>query len=105
MSYDISSFIAIGNTDPMWMINTLSGKWYAADICKQPRLLLPVTVLNFTSDWAEGSLKANTTYKSFSNVVVKAEVGLHVGLYGVNITLRGQSTRNGLNRSVIFKFS
>ncbi|XP_053344126.1 dual oxidase maturation factor 1 isoform X1 [Clarias gariepinus] len=48
-----------------------------------------IVVLNFTCDWAEGSLKANTTYKSFSNVVVTAEVGLHVGLYGINITLRG----------------
>ncbi|XP_060759290.1 dual oxidase maturation factor 1 [Neoarius graeffei] len=48
-----------------------------------------IVALNFTSDWAEGRLKANTTYKSFSNVVVNAEVGLHVGLYGINITLRG----------------
>ncbi|KAG9280973.1 dual oxidase maturation factor 1 [Astyanax mexicanus] len=48
-----------------------------------------IVALNFTSDWAEASLRANTTYKSFSNVVVNAEVGLHVGLYGINITLRG----------------
>ncbi|XP_066523960.1 dual oxidase maturation factor 1 [Hoplias malabaricus] len=48
-----------------------------------------IVALNFTSDWAEASLKANTTYKSFSNMVVNAEVGLHVGLYGINITLRG----------------
>ncbi|XP_056596678.1 dual oxidase maturation factor 1 [Triplophysa dalaica] len=45
--------------------------------------------LNFTGDWAEASVKANTSYKSFSNAVVSAEVGLHVGLYGINITLRG----------------
>ncbi|XP_026876564.2 dual oxidase maturation factor 1 [Electrophorus electricus] len=50
---------------------------------------LVLVALNFTSDWAEASLKANTTYKSFSNVVVNADVGLHVGLYGINITLRG----------------
>ncbi|KAK2834505.1 hypothetical protein Q7C36_015206 [Tachysurus vachellii] len=48
-----------------------------------------IVALNFTCDWAEGWLKANTTYKSFSNAVVNAEVGLHVGLYGINITLRG----------------
>ncbi|XP_062858468.1 dual oxidase maturation factor 1 [Trichomycterus rosablanca] len=48
-----------------------------------------IVALNFTCDWAEGKLKANTTYKSFSNAVVNAEVGLHVGLHGINITLRG----------------
>lgn len=57
--------------------------------CTENEFFLPVTALNFTSDWAEGRLKANTTYKSFSNIVVNAEVGLHVGLYGINITLRG----------------
>ncbi|KAG7281006.1 hypothetical protein CRUP_016638 [Coryphaenoides rupestris] len=31
----------------------------------------------------------NATYKSFSNAVVDAEIGLHVGLYGINVTLRG----------------
>ncbi|XP_051976033.1 dual oxidase maturation factor 2-like [Xyrauchen texanus] len=46
--------------------------------------------LNFTGDWAEASKKANVSYKSFSNAVVSAEVGLHVGLYGINITLRGE---------------
>ncbi|XP_051546191.1 dual oxidase maturation factor 1-like [Myxocyprinus asiaticus] len=49
-----------------------------------------LVVLNFTGDWAEASKKANVSYKSFSNAVVSAEVGLHVGLYGINITLRGE---------------
>uniref|UniRef100_A0A673I328 Dual oxidase maturation factor 2-like n=1 Tax=Sinocyclocheilus rhinocerous TaxID=307959 RepID=A0A673I328_9TELE len=35
------------------------------------------------------NVKANASYKSFSNAVVSAEVGLHVGLYGINITLKG----------------
>ncbi|XP_076863368.1 dual oxidase maturation factor 1 isoform X2 [Brachyhypopomus gauderio] len=48
-----------------------------------------LVALNFTSDWAEASLKANITYKSFSNVVVNAELGLHVGLFGINVTLKG----------------
>lgn len=51
---------------------------------------LSTPVLNFTGDWAEASVKANATYKSFSNAVVSAEVGLHVGLYGINITLKGK---------------
>ncbi|XP_026059262.1 dual oxidase maturation factor 1-like isoform X2 [Carassius auratus] len=49
-----------------------------------------LVALNFTGDWAEASVKANASYKSFSNAVVSAEVGLHVGLYGINITLKGE---------------
>lgn len=47
--------------------------------------------LNFTSDWAEARMTTNATYKSFSNAVVNAEIGLHVGLYGINVTLKGES--------------
>ncbi|XP_053317813.1 dual oxidase maturation factor 2 [Spea bombifrons] len=50
-----------------------------------------VTVaVNFTSDWEVGSVNTTTTYKSFSNAVVNADVGLHVGLKGINVTLRGK---------------
>ncbi|KAI2648236.1 Dual oxidase maturation factor 2 [Labeo rohita] len=48
-----------------------------------------LVALNFTGDWAEARVKANATYKSFSSAMVSAEVGLHVGLYGINITLKG----------------
>ncbi|KAM6960643.1 dual oxidase maturation factor 1 [Aplochiton taeniatus] len=48
-----------------------------------------IVALNFTSDWAEAKMTTNTTYKSFSSDEVTAEVGLHVGLYGINITLKG----------------
>ncbi|XP_075711305.1 dual oxidase maturation factor 2 [Rhinoderma darwinii] len=46
-------------------------------------------VVNFTSDWEVGSVNAVTTYKSFSNAMVNADIGIHVGLNGVNITLKG----------------
>ena len=36
-------------------------------------------------------MTTNATYKSFSNIVVNAEIGLHVGLYGINVTLKGES--------------
>lgn len=36
-------------------------------------------------------MTANTSYKSFSPTAVHAEIGLHVGLAGVNITLVGES--------------
>ncbi|XP_029909379.1 dual oxidase maturation factor 2 [Myripristis murdjan] len=48
-----------------------------------------IVALNFTNDWAEARMTTNATYKSFSNAVVNADIGLHVGLYGINITLRG----------------
>lgn len=48
-----------------------------------------IVALNFTSDWAEASVTTNATYKSFSNVVINADIGLHVGLYGINVTLKG----------------
>ncbi|XP_073508993.1 dual oxidase maturation factor 2 [Phyllobates terribilis] len=46
-------------------------------------------VVNFTADWEVGSVNAVTTYKSFSNSTVNADIGVRVGLGGVNITLKG----------------
>ncbi|XP_064169964.1 dual oxidase maturation factor 1-like isoform X2 [Anguilla rostrata] len=48
-----------------------------------------IVAVNFTSDWAAASMKTNTTYKSFSSGFVNAEIGLHVGLSGINVTLTG----------------
>ncbi|XP_051740866.1 dual oxidase maturation factor 1 isoform X1 [Ctenopharyngodon idella] len=67
-----------------------------------------LVVLNFTGDWAEARVKANATYKSFSNAVVSAEVGLHVGLYGINITLKGEPVsqiNETINYNEIFRWS
>lgn len=36
-------------------------------------------------------MQAKTSYKSFSPVQVNADIGLHIGLAGVNVTLRGES--------------
>ena len=57
----------------------------------QISLSLSLSALNFTSDWAEAKMTTSTTYKSFSSAVVNAEVGLHIGLYGLNVTLKGES--------------
>ncbi|XP_067829389.1 dual oxidase maturation factor 1-like [Heptranchias perlo] len=48
-----------------------------------------IVAVNFTNDWERGFAKVNTTYKSFSNKNIDAEVGIHVGFAGINITLRG----------------
>ncbi|KPP79872.1 dual oxidase maturation factor 1-like [Scleropages formosus] len=48
-----------------------------------------MVAVQFSSSWASALVRANTTYKSFSSTFVNAEVGLHVGLSGINITLKG----------------
>ncbi|NXN10914.1 DOXA2 factor, partial [Indicator maculatus] len=58
-----------------------------------------IVVLQFTGDWQSGWVRANTSYKSFSPALVSAEVGLHVGLAGVNITLLGAPVRQ-LNETI-----
>ncbi|XP_066557360.1 dual oxidase maturation factor 2 [Amia ocellicauda] len=58
-----------------------------------------IVAVNFTSDWATASIQANTTYKSFSNAIVEAEVGLHVGLSGINVTLKGNPVKQ-LNETI-----
>ncbi|GBO04566.1 Dual oxidase maturation factor 1 [Araneus ventricosus] len=53
------------------------GKWPLRPVC------------NFGYGWEYGSVNATTPYKSFINEQVKAEIGLKVGLRGINVTLRG----------------
>lgn len=36
-------------------------------------------------------MRANTSYKSFSPALVSMDIGLHIGLAGVNVSLRGES--------------
>ncbi|NXC82938.1 DOXA1 factor, partial [Cercotrichas coryphoeus] len=48
-----------------------------------------ILTVQFTRDWETGWVQANTSYKSFSPVQVNVDVGLHIGLAGVNVTLRG----------------
>ncbi|NWV18319.1 DOXA1 factor, partial [Origma solitaria] len=52
-----------------------------------------VLTVQFTRDWETGWVQANTSYKSFSPVQVNADVGLHIGLAGVNVTLRGNPVK------------
>ncbi|KAM6426627.1 dual oxidase maturation factor 2 [Liasis olivaceus] len=49
-----------------------------------------IVAVHFTSDWQSGRVTANVTYKSFSAAMVHADIGLYVGLTGVNITLVGK---------------
>ncbi|NWH80103.1 DOXA1 factor, partial [Piaya cayana] len=58
-----------------------------------------VLTVQFTRDWETGWVTANTSYKSFSRALVSADIGLHIGLAGVNVTLRGRPV-NQLNETI-----
>ncbi|XP_010288703.1 PREDICTED: dual oxidase maturation factor 1-like [Phaethon lepturus] len=52
-----------------------------------------VLTIQFTRDWEIGWVTANTSYKSFSRALVNVDIGLHIGLAGVNITLVGNPVK------------
>ncbi|NWR06618.1 DOXA1 factor, partial [Paradoxornis webbianus] len=58
-----------------------------------------ILTVQFTRDWETGWVQANTSYKSFSHVQVNADIGLHIGLAGLNITLRGNPV-NQINETI-----
>lgn len=49
-------------------------------------------VCNFGAGWQRGVIETSTPYIPFSSENIKAEIGLHVGLRGVNITLKGKES-------------
>ncbi|XP_032926690.1 dual oxidase maturation factor 1-like isoform X1 [Catharus ustulatus] len=55
--------------------------------------------VQFTRDWETGWVQVNTSYKSFSPVQVNVDIGLHIGLAGVNVTLRGNPV-NQINETI-----
>lgn len=48
-----------------------------------------ILAVNFSSEWSVGLVSTNTSYKASSSQWVSADVGLQIGLRGVNITLTG----------------
>ncbi|XP_038606608.1 dual oxidase maturation factor 2 [Tachyglossus aculeatus] len=62
-----------------WLVRILLSLFIGAEI----------VAVNFSAEWAVGRVSANTTYKAFSTARVSVDVGLQVGLGGVNITLKG----------------
>ncbi|XP_065703797.1 dual oxidase maturation factor 2 [Patagioenas fasciata] len=58
-----------------------------------------IVTVQFTGDWETGWVTANTSYKSFSQALVNVDIGLHVGLAGVNVTLVGNPV-NQVNETI-----
>ncbi|OXB81935.1 UNVERIFIED_CONTAM: hypothetical protein H355_004018 [Colinus virginianus] len=72
-----------------WLLRVVTGLFVGA----------VVLTMQFTRDWESGWVTANTSYKSFSHAVVNADIGLHIGLAGVNITLVGNPV-NQFNETI-----
>nr|XP_051678381.1 dual oxidase maturation factor 1 isoform X3 [Oryctolagus cuniculus] len=53
------------------------------------------------SEWSVGQISTNTTYKAFSSEWISADVGLQIGLGGVNITLTGTPVHQ-LNETISY---
>ncbi|NXK46621.1 DOXA1 factor, partial [Chauna torquata] len=60
-----------------------------------------IIAVQFTGDWESGWVTANTSYKSFSSAMVNADIGLHISLAGVNVTLVGKPV-NQVNETISY---
>ncbi|XP_006831936.1 PREDICTED: dual oxidase maturation factor 1 [Chrysochloris asiatica] len=58
-----------------------------------------ILAVNFSSEWSVGQVSTNTSYKAFSSEWISADVGLQVGLGGLNITLKGTPVQQ-LNETI-----
>lgn len=78
-----------GKLRTFWLVRVLTSLFIGAVIIG----------VNFTRDWEVGSVTTTTVYKSYSNRMVNASIGLLVGLRGVNITLTGNPVHQ-LNETI-----
>ncbi|XP_005376800.1 PREDICTED: dual oxidase maturation factor 1 isoform X2 [Chinchilla lanigera] len=78
-----------GKTRLFWLLRVVTSLFVGAVIL----------AVNFSSEWSVGRVSANTTYKAFSPERIRADVGLQIGLGGVNITLTGTPVQQ-LNETI-----
>ncbi|KAK7814695.1 hypothetical protein U0070_018019 [Myodes glareolus] len=78
-----------GHSRWFWLVRVLLSLFIGAEI----------VAVHFSGDWFVGGVWTNTSYKAFSTARVQVHVGLHVGLVGVNITLRGTPVQQ-LNETI-----
>lgn len=53
--------------------------------------IFSLTVTLFGSSWHVSGARVNTTYRAFSKEKIIANIGVHIGLNHVNITLQGKT--------------
>ncbi|XP_008581319.1 PREDICTED: dual oxidase maturation factor 2 [Galeopterus variegatus] len=68
-----------GHARWFWLVRVLLSLFIGAEI----------VAVHFSAEWFVGRVNTSTSYKAFSAARIRAHVGLHVGLDGINITLRG----------------
>ncbi|XP_023602308.1 dual oxidase maturation factor 2 [Myotis lucifugus] len=78
-----------GHSRWFWLVRVLLSLFIGAEI----------VAVHFSADWSVGRANTNTSYKAFSAARVRAHVGLHVGLEGINITLTGTPVQQ-LNETI-----
>ncbi|XP_004466821.2 dual oxidase maturation factor 1 [Dasypus novemcinctus] len=80
-----------GKTRLFWLLRVVTSLFIGAVIL----------AVNFSSEWSVGQVSTNTSYKAFSSEWIRADVGLQVGLGGVNITLTGTPVQQ-LNETISY---
>ncbi|XP_027726037.1 dual oxidase maturation factor 2 [Vombatus ursinus] len=85
-----------GHSRWFWCVRILLSLFIGAEI----------VAVHFSGDWFTGQVKTSTSYKAFTSAQVSADIGLYVGLSGVNITLTGTPVHQ-LNETIDYneKFS
>ncbi|KAM7158624.1 dual oxidase maturation factor 2 [Molossus nigricans] len=78
-----------GHSRWFWLVRVLLSLFIGAEI----------VAVHFSAEWSVGRVNTNTSYKAFSAARVRALVGLHVGLEGINITLTGTPVQQ-LNETI-----
>lgn len=78
-----------GHSRWFWLVRVLLSLFIGAEI----------VAVHFSAEWFVGRVHTNTSYKAFSVERVQAQVGLHVGLEGINITLTGTPVQQ-LNETI-----
>ena len=52
--------------------------------------IVRTTVTNWTYTWETGKVHTRTKYKAGTGQEIEADIGVHIGLRGINITLKGR---------------
>ncbi|XP_037007990.1 dual oxidase maturation factor 1 [Artibeus jamaicensis] len=60
-----------------------------------------ILAMNFSTEWSVAQASTNTSYKAFSSQWISADVGLQVGLGGVNVMLTGTPVKQ-LNETISY---
>lgn len=74
---------------PLISLDSISPNFLQTLTPPPPTMCVSPAAVHFSAEWFVGSVHTNTSYKAFSAERVQAQVGLHVGLEGINITLTG----------------